>query len=408
MSGKRSRDDAAPPARIAVIGCGGWCQGWHLPNLAKREDALIVAVVDPSETPGAGGCVPSICQPMTDVAKKYGAPWYKSLDALLADKDTLKLDGVLCAAPHRFHGQIGLAVMAENLHVLMEKPMTADVAEARELYDASLKSPDKCFIINNTANWQEGSLAAHKLVRTEKKIGAVRHVSTVFAAPLAWLFDGRDDHAAWTQTSGTMIGNGFAWGQFSHTFGWLFRVTGLTPARVYAVASTSEKTGADTMDAVVVTCTSGATLNVSGVGTCPDHGFKVLGNWLFGTEGMLNYSALAGADNVKPSGGSGTGARDPDAAVGEGSKRPGPGPRLELWRNDGENLVGPPVEFEHLDQESTGPGSLDAFVRACRGLEYTNAASALDGLKAVCTIDAIYRSAKEGQPVEVRGCEGLD
>ena len=41
-------------ARVAVLGCGGWTQGWHLPNLGRRADAEIVAVVDPSEHPGSG------------------------------------------------------------------------------------------------------------------------------------------------------------------------------------------------------------------------------------------------------------------------------------------------------------------------------------------------------------------
>ena len=36
-------------ARVAVVGCGSWTQGWHLPNLSNRDDAKIVALVDPSD-----------------------------------------------------------------------------------------------------------------------------------------------------------------------------------------------------------------------------------------------------------------------------------------------------------------------------------------------------------------------
>ena len=39
-------------ARVAVVGCGGWTQGWHLPNLSDRDDATIVALVDPSDQGG--------------------------------------------------------------------------------------------------------------------------------------------------------------------------------------------------------------------------------------------------------------------------------------------------------------------------------------------------------------------
>ena len=34
-------------AHIAVVGCGGWTQYMHLPNLSRRSDAEISALVDP-------------------------------------------------------------------------------------------------------------------------------------------------------------------------------------------------------------------------------------------------------------------------------------------------------------------------------------------------------------------------
>ena len=79
-------DDTERVARVAVLGCGAWTQGWHLPNLAHRKDVNIVALVDPADHPGVGGCIPSLCENMETLVKKYGAPWYKSLEALLADK----------------------------------------------------------------------------------------------------------------------------------------------------------------------------------------------------------------------------------------------------------------------------------------------------------------------------------
>lgn len=37
----------------------------------------------------------------------------------------------------------------------------------------------------------------------------------------------------------------------------------------------SEVTGADIYDSLTITCTCGAVISASGVGTCPDGGFKV-------------------------------------------------------------------------------------------------------------------------------------
>ena len=389
MVAKRTRD-AGAPARIAVVGCGGWTQGWHLPNLANRKDAVIAALVDPAEIPGVAGCVPSKCVAMAELAEQYKAPRYTSVEALLADAEKLKLDGLLCAAPHRAHAAVGLPALGAGLHLLMEKPMTTDVAEARALADAARAAAGQAFLINNTANWQPGTVKAHEWVQAGK-LGTLRHVSCVFAAPLGWLFEGQA-HKEWQQVSGTMQGNGFGWGQFSHTFAWVYKVTGLVPKRVYAVSTASEATGADLFDALVVTCTNGCTINASGVGACPDTGAKVVGNWLFGSAGMLSYSGMAGSDNVENEAAAAAGGAAP-----AGSKRT----NLEMWLNDGSHEVGPPFQFESLDPAGTGPGSLDAFVSACRGEDYFEGAGALDGLKAVATIEAMYRSIKSGQAEEV-------
>lgn len=386
---------ASGPARIAVVGCGGWTQNWHLPNLANREDAVIAALVDPSEQPGVAGCVPTLCTTMTELSAKYSCPKYTSIDALLADADALKLDGLLCAAPHRAHAAIGKQALKAGLHVLMEKPMTTDVVEARELLDASRATPEKCFLINNTANWQPGAVTAHDWVVGQNKLGDIKHVNSVFAAPLGWLFEG-EAHKEWQQLSGSMKGNGFGWGQFSHTFAWIYKVTGLTPMRVYAVCTASKVTGADLFDALVVTCTNGATISASGVGSCPDNGSKVVGNWVFGSEGMLTYGGAAGSDNVENEEAAAAESAEAAATKG-GSKRT----YLEMWSNDGTHEVGPPFQFEHLDQGGTGPGSMDAFVAACRGETYFAGATALDGLKAVATIEAMYRSMHSGKAEDV-------
>jgi predicted dehydrogenase len=379
-------------ARVAVVGCGGWAQGWHLPNLSNRADAPIVALVDPADQPGTAGCVPSRCEPADKLAEKYGAKRYTSTEALLADNAELKLDGLLCAAPHTSHHSVGETALRAGLHVLMEKPLTTDVAEARALLELKRARPAQALILNNTANWQEGTRTACEWV-TSGRLGELKHINCLFAAPLGWLFEGKE-HSEWNQRKGSMKGNGFGWGQFSHTFAWVFKVTSLVPKTVYAVATTSEATGADLFDAVIITCTNGCVINASGVGVCPDTGAKVVGNWIFGTKGMLSYCGLAGSDNVENDGAAAEVAAG--SAESPAPKKP-PKHRLEAWLNDGTHDVGPPVEFESLDPAGTGPGSMDAWVHACRGQEYYEGAGALEGLKAVATIDAMYRSILSGK-----------
>ena len=124
------RSPPARRARIAVVGCGGWTQGWHLPNIANRDDAVLVALVDPSDHPGDGGCMTGRCETMDALVAKYGVPRYRSLDALLVERRD-EIDGVLVAAPHTLHCSIGLTVLRNGLHLLLEKPMTTNVSEAR-------------------------------------------------------------------------------------------------------------------------------------------------------------------------------------------------------------------------------------------------------------------------------------
>ena len=102
---KRKAPSAIGKARIAVIGCGGWTQGWHLPNLANREDAVIAALVDPSDQPGKGGCMPANCMSMSELVEKYGAPRFNTLEELLAS-DT-PVDGIICATSHIWHKPLG-------------------------------------------------------------------------------------------------------------------------------------------------------------------------------------------------------------------------------------------------------------------------------------------------------------
>jgi hypothetical protein len=205
-----------------------------------------------------------------------------------------------------------------------------------------------------------------------------------------------------------MQGNGFGWGQLSHTFAWIFKTTGLTPYCVYASVQFSEDTtGADMYESITITCEDGATINVSGVGGIPDAGFKVVGNWIFGTQGMLDYSGLAGSSS-KETDIAGDGEHEEEKGKeqknGKG-KVEQKGSCLEVWGQDGNRTVGPPVEFEHLGQTGNGPGSLDAFVRACNELPFYCGSGVEEGLKTVGTIDAMYRSALSGLPEVVHGCE---
>lgn len=103
--------------RVGMIGCGRIAQAAHLPALEKTDRLTLVTVFDPSEILSSR------------VAARYGVSSAPSLEALLADD----IDAVVIATPDRFHHSLGLAALKAGKHVLIEKPLAANEAEAIEL-----------------------------------------------------------------------------------------------------------------------------------------------------------------------------------------------------------------------------------------------------------------------------------
>lgn len=375
-------------AKIALAGAGWWAQGWHLPHLHKHPDAEIAAIIDPTfETAHWNGqgkgdhWSGSDFLNREELADKYACLAFESIDGLIASGTAV--DGVLVSSNHATHAEIGVRAAQAGYHILMEKPMTTDVPEARQLL-AAVEANGNTFMVNNTANWRRNSRLAAEMV-ADGQIGDVRHVNCYMGSPLASLFE--DPNAGgWVAPTGAAGMNGFAWGQASHTLAWVFQVSGLEPETVFAFMGISEKSGADIYDAAVVRCTNGALISITGCATLPVQAAvegdittatKQIDNKIFGTEGVLLYSGL-------------------DLVPGSGE--------LTLRRHDGKERTEPGFEFENYDQHAqngTGPESLHAFIDACLQREHYNGADASVGLRTVQTIDAMYRSAKSGHPESV-------
>lgn len=222
-----------PPARIAVIGAAWWSQGWHLPHLFRNPNAEIAAIMQRSEQPTAAKFLNVQLESKTLLRERYkDVPIFSSCEELLADKRTLdKVDGVIICTAHACHAEMGLQFLGAGKHVLMEKPMTVDVAEARTLAAAAAAAaPGLTFMVNNTANFRSSCFEARRLVASGE-LGEIHHVLCVMYSPLMGLFDDAAN-TSWVKPTGSMVqsdgsGNGFGWGQLSHLLGWVLFVGGL-------------------------------------------------------------------------------------------------------------------------------------------------------------------------------------
>ena len=407
---------ATGKASIVLIGAGWWSQGWHLPHLDRNEGVSISAIVDSCPHP-TSQLNPNL-ESLDKLAKRYDCPIFLSVTELLGSLIGKSMDGALVCTPHATHFSIGVELIQEAqrryeedednykpLSILMEKPMTTDVDEAIKLHQLLMerKKADKhdvndgdliskqhriggglgCFLINHSANFRPQAQAAHDLIASGK-IGEIRHVTAFFASPLSWIFDD-PSNTGWNEPTGSMVGNGFAWGQQSHLLSWIYHVAGsktLIPSKVFCHMTNSDKTGADVSHAATVICSNGATFSLSGTSLLPGNAHsdppvgKRIEIKIFGTKGALVYR---GDDRDQSSG------------------------KLEWLRGDEEELGAVEVQckdlgfqFEDIEQDGYGPASMQCFIDSCLGLEYYEGADSLTGLRSVQTIEAMYRSHASG------------
>jgi predicted dehydrogenase len=104
--------------RIGVAGLGriGW--KFHCARLAEHPDFILAAVADTDS------------ERLTEAHAAYGCAGFSAFDEMLAQAG---LDAVVIATPTHFHESMALAAFACGLHVLLEKPMALDYAQAERI-----------------------------------------------------------------------------------------------------------------------------------------------------------------------------------------------------------------------------------------------------------------------------------
>jgi predicted dehydrogenase len=109
--------------QVGVIGAGMWGARAHLPALVASPGVEVVALAD-ADT-----------DRVEEVAEQFGIRHtFADAAALLAQVDNL--DAVVIATPTDTHRDLVLAACARGVHVLCEKPLAYDVAQAREMVAA--------------------------------------------------------------------------------------------------------------------------------------------------------------------------------------------------------------------------------------------------------------------------------
>ena len=102
---------------IAVIGCGYWGRN-HVRTLSEIGALAAVADADSART--------------AEIGAEFGVPVLSAK----AIYDSPQIDAVVLALPPQFHADNALAAIAAGKHVLVEKPIALNIADAERVVDA--------------------------------------------------------------------------------------------------------------------------------------------------------------------------------------------------------------------------------------------------------------------------------
>jgi predicted dehydrogenase len=149
------------PLRMALVGVGAHVFTMHAPALrSARVQVVGVADVDLAAAERR--------------AEEWGCPSFGDHRAMLS---AIHPDAVAVLAPHPFHASIAIDCLAAGAHVLVEKPIAVDVAEADRMIDAA-REHGRLLAVNLQHRTRAEVRTAHKIVQSGR-LGTLQRVEMV-------------------------------------------------------------------------------------------------------------------------------------------------------------------------------------------------------------------------------------
>lgn len=114
--------------KIGIVGCGGIANGKHLPAIKRNGNFEIVAFCDIIE------------KRAQEAKEKYGTPAakvYTDYKELLKEKE---IEAVYVLTPNKSHAGISIDAMKAGKHVMCEKPMAINYAQAKQMAETARKT----------------------------------------------------------------------------------------------------------------------------------------------------------------------------------------------------------------------------------------------------------------------------
>jgi predicted dehydrogenase len=263
-----SPDNPTSRIRLAVIGTGGMAR-WHLQTILKQQATTeVVALCEP-----AAGAYQAAAELFTQ-AGLTPPPQRLSVDEVIALDQP---DAALIVTPHVYHFPQATAFLTAGVDVLLEKPMTMNAAEARELI-AVRDRTGRLLSVAFNGSFSPQIRTAAGLLR-EGKLGDLIAISAE-----VWQEWGAMTRGTWRQDF-AVSGGGFLFDTGAHM---LNTVADLAGQNVIGVSALVDYRGypVETVSAVVARLESGAMVTLTGVGDTPP---GIVGSRVrvYGTQGVI-------------------------------------------------------------------------------------------------------------------------
>ncbi len=152
LSGKlphNRTENYSRPLKIGVIGVGNMGRH-HVRVLSLLKDTELVGVADANLERGI------------EIASKYQTHFYENYQEMLPH-----VDAVCIAVPTKLHHEVGVNCLQAGVHILIEKPIAASIAEAESL--VNLAANTGCILqVGHIERFNPAFKELSKVIQTEK------------------------------------------------------------------------------------------------------------------------------------------------------------------------------------------------------------------------------------------------
>ena len=112
--------------RLGILGLGSIAQVVHLPIMAQLDGAQVIAACDADRAKTRA------------LAARFGIPRTHSSDAEVIEADDI--DALVICTPNHLHAEQAITALESGKHVLVEKPIALDAADAERVIDAARRT----------------------------------------------------------------------------------------------------------------------------------------------------------------------------------------------------------------------------------------------------------------------------